>query len=137
MASIVVAGSDAALLEGVAQVLAAGGHAVRVAHSLADACALAAAEPPVAAVLERGLMVERGAARPVLAPGGALRCYHAAESEGAALPARLQRAALADVTFPLERNRLVALVQSVVARQQVTGRVRRSSSTPRDLPPVE
>src|ERR687886_691603 len=38
------------------------------------------------------------------------------------LPPALQRLVLADVTLPLERKRLVALVQHVTERAQATGR---------------
>jgi DNA-binding response OmpR family regulator len=135
MASIVVAGSNAALLEGVVQALAAAGYTVRAAHTLAEAVALAGDEPPLVAVLERELLSGRGASALALAPGGATLLYHAAESDRPALPHRVQRATLADVTLPLERARLLALVQSVVERQQATGRERRRPPAPRDQPP--
>jgi DNA-binding NtrC family response regulator len=134
MTSIVVVGSDASLLEGVAQMLAASSHSVRVAHSLAEAAALAADEPPLVAVVERELMRARGATAPRLAPGGATLLYHAVDSEPAALPHRVQRATLAEVALPLERNRLVALVHSVMERQQATGREPRRRPPDRDRP---
>ncbi|CAA9336619.1 MAG: hypothetical protein AVDCRST_MAG11-2751, partial [uncultured Gemmatimonadaceae bacterium] len=47
---------------------------------------------------------------------------HPADAERPALAARVERATLAEVTLPLERHRLLALVQTVVERQQATGR---------------
>ena len=136
MASIVVVGSDAALLEGVAQTLGGAGHTVRLAPTLPEATALTADEPPLVAVVERELMRTRGAVAPPLAPGGATLLYHAPDSELPPLTHRVQRATLADVAFPLERNRLLALVQSVVDRQQATGRRHQGRSTNRDTPPL-
>ena len=125
MASILIVGSDGALLEGVAQLLAGAGHAVRLASTLAEALgagAAAADELPLVAVVERGLLVARGAVGPSLAPGGATVLYHSADGELPSLPARVQRATLAEVSLPLERHRLLALVQNVVERQAATGR---------------
>ena len=128
MASIVVVGSNAALLEGVAQLLAAAGHAVRLAPTLSELAAQESDEPPLVAIVERGLLVSRGAVGPALAPGGATVLYHSAEGELPSLPARVQRATLAEVALPLERHRLLALVQNLVERQEATGR---QHNTPR------
>lgn len=136
MASIVIVGSDAALIEGVAQLLAAAGHLVRLAPTLADAAGGAADDPPLVALVERGLLAARGAAAPVLAPGGATVLYHAAEGELPGLPARVQRATLAEVSLPLERHRLLALVQSVIERQQATGRQQRAPRPDQRRPPA-
>lgn len=125
MASILIVGADGALLEGVTQLLAAAGHVVRLAPTLAEAAALPGDEPPLVALVQRGLLVARGAAAPALAAGGATVVYHSADGELPSLPARVQRATLAEVSLPLERNRLLALVQNVVERQAATGRERR------------
>jgi DNA-binding NtrC family response regulator len=138
MVSIVVVGSDAALLEGIAQLLATAGHAVRLAATLADASAVVDAdeELPLVALVERELLAARGAAAPALAPGGATVLYRTADGGAPSLPARVQRATLAEVTLPLERNRLLALVQHVVDRQQATGRPRRDPRSDRQRPPT-
>ena len=136
MASIVVVGADPTLLEGVAQVLASAGHAVRLAQTLPEAAAIVSDEPPLVAVVERELMRARGAHAPPLAPGGATLLYHAADSDLPPLTHRVQRATLADVSFPLERNRLVALVHSVVERQAATGRRHGGRSSDREPPPL-
>jgi DNA-binding NtrC family response regulator len=124
MASIVVVGSNAALLEGVAQLLASAGHTVRLAPTLAEAAALQTDELPLVAVVERELLVARGATSPTLAAGGATVLYHMVEGDLPSLPTRVQRATLAEVSLPLERHRLLALVQNVVERQEATGRQR-------------
>jgi hypothetical protein len=62
-----------------------------------------------------------------LAPGGALVLYHSVGSQPSALPPALLRAVLADLTLPLERNRLVALVAHVQERAVRTGRGVRGS----------
>ena len=134
MASILIVGADGALLEGVAQLLAAAGHVVRLAPTLAEAAALPAEEPPLVALVQRGLLVARGAAARALAAGGATVVYHSTDGELPSLPARVQRATLAEVALPLERNRLLALVQNVVERQAATGRERRPATPDQQRP---
>ena len=65
-----------------------------------------------------------------LAPGGTLVLYRTPGSAAGALSPPFQRAVLADLTLPLERNRLVALVQHVEERARLTGRSPRH--TPRE-----
>ncbi len=129
--SIFLIGSDTALLEGLAQTLAAAGLRVHLADTMHDALVArqgdgAPSEAPLIMVVERpvALASMRGAILPAmaLAPGGSLVLYHSSEDEPAPLPASLQRVTLADLTLPLERQRLVALVQSVAARARTIGR---------------
>ena len=47
--------------------------------------------------------------------------YHGTDDVALPLPPSLQRLTLADLTLPLERQRLVALVQSVTARARSRG----------------
>ncbi len=127
MASIMFVGSDLALLEGLAQTLAAAGERVRIAETLHDGTMLAAAEPPLIAVVERALALGMtatavGGPGVALAPGGSVVLYHGADDGPLPLPATLQRATLADLTLPLERQRLVALVHSVAERARSRGR---------------
>ena len=135
MAPILVVGADAALLEGVVQLLAAAGHAVRHAATLAEAAAPGRGAHPAVALVERGLLATRGAALPRVAAGGALVLYHPAEAERPPLAARVERATLAEVALPLERHRLLALVQRVVERQQATGREEGAASADPNCPP--
>jgi hypothetical protein len=124
--SIVLIGSDTALLEGLSQTLAAAGFRVRLADSLHDALVVPEVDPPLIVVVERtaALHALRGVSLPrlSLAPGGSLVLYHATDDGPEPLPASLQRLTLADLSLPLERQRLVALIQSVAARARTIGR---------------
>jgi hypothetical protein len=128
---ILVLGSDDALLEGLAQALAASGQAVHVARTLDDVEELAAREPLLLVVADRAqLTPSAGArlARLASAAGSAVVAYRGQESGTAALafPPELARLTLADLELPLERNRLVALALYVAARAREVGRVPRS-----------
>ena len=131
MTHVMLVGTDVALLEGLAQALAALGHTPRVAHSLAEGRELSVAQPPLVLVVDRALASDSGAellATP-LASGGVRLLYRTATATLAPLLPALQRAVLADLTLPLERHRLIALVQSVDERARLSGR------TPRHTPP--
>ena len=124
MTHVLLVGGDVALLEGLAQSLAAQGHAPAVTTSLVEARELATSEPPLALVVNRALASSAGAdllAIP-LAAGGARLLYRAATVPLAPLLPALQRSVLADLTLPLERHRLSALVQSLGERARATGR---------------
>lgn len=126
MTQILLVGTDLPLLEGLAQSLAAAGQSPLVAGSMAEAREIAAATRPLIAVVSRSL----GAEAPAellgipLSPGGAVVLYRTIGSLVVTLPANVQRAVLADLTLPLERNRLLALVQHVEERVKATGRGR-------------
>lgn len=133
MATILLAGEDPALLEGLVQSLVALGHSPAVALSLAEARDTAArGDAPLVAVIDRGFVDGTGTEvlGVPLAPGGKLVLFRAPGSAVGALAPSLQRAVLADLTLPLERNRLVALVQHVEDRAKATGRAPRH--TPRE-----
>lgn len=124
---IVLVGEDSALLEGLAQSFAALGYAPRVTETLHDAREAGAAAPPLLAVVDRALANQASAdalAIP-LAPGGALVLFRGSAEAGLPVAPTLQRAVLADLTLPLERNRLMALAQHVSDRVRATGRSRR------------
>jgi|SRR5579862_6218557 len=125
MSSIVLIGTDHALLEGLAQTIAAAGYRVVLADSLHDPSVLSLADPPLLVVMDRMSALQSprdiGLQGVGLAPGGSIVLYHGAEDMPLALPAALQRLTLADLTLPLERQRLVALVQSVTARARSRG----------------
>ena len=128
MATVLLIGSDPAILEGIAQSLAAAGHGPRFAESVTEGVEAATAEPPLVAVVERGLALEDpNVAHLPLVHGGALLLYRTGGADVATLSPAVQRAALADLTLPLERHRLVALVQRVEERVQATGRGQRQT----------
>ncbi|MGH7721181.1 MAG: hypothetical protein ACREON_20365 [Gemmatimonadaceae bacterium] len=123
MTTILLIGSDVALLEGLSQALAAAGYAPRISTTMAEGAELASAEPPLVAVVERSLAVREAAVlRLPLAQGGALLLYRPSVDDAPALTPALQRAVLADLALPLERHRLVALIQRVEERARATGR---------------
>ncbi|MDQ2668578.1 MAG: hypothetical protein M3Z05_21670 [Gemmatimonadota bacterium] len=120
-----------ALLEGLSQSLAAQGLRLSVSLTLADARDACAAKAPLIIVADRHLASSAGIellALPIVG-GGARILYRGASVPTAPLFPALQRAVLADLTLPLERQRLVALCQSVCDRARTTGRA------PRDTPP--
>jgi DNA-binding NtrC family response regulator len=127
MTHVLLVGEDVALLEGLAQSLAAQGHNPAVASSLAEARELASTQPPLVLVVNRALASSAGAellAIPLMA-GGARLLYRGATVPLAPLLPALQRSVLADLTLPLERHRLAALVQSLGERARATGRTMR------------
>jgi hypothetical protein len=126
MTQILLVGPDAPLLEGLSQSLAALGHVPIVSLSLHDAREVASQDPPLVAVVSRALAAAASSDMLgiPLAPGGALVLYRSTGGLTATLPPALQRAVLADLTLPLERNRLVALVAHVQDRARATGRGR-------------
>lgn len=133
MADVLLIGSDAPLLEGLAQTLGAVGHRPQIALSLAEGAEVAATLPPLIIVTERALTIDEAATlRIPLAPGGTLMLYHQDGEPGVPLSPSLQRASIADLSLPLERHRLLALVQRVAERALITGRGPRH--TPPDQP---
>ena len=130
--TVLLVGSDVALLEGLSQSFAALGYAPCTALTLHDARETAIQAQPLIAVVERKLAAESSseALAISLVPGGALVLYHPTDDRPPVAPA-LMRAVIADLTLPLERNRLLALAQRIQERVRATGRARR------DTPPEQ
>jgi DNA-binding NtrC family response regulator len=126
MTQILLVGTELPLLEGLAQSFAALGFAPIVAQSIHEARETAAQNPPLIAVISRGLAAPAttDTLSIPLAPGGALVLYRVVGSPLVTLSPSVQRVVLADLTLPLERNRLIALVQHVGDRARTTGRGR-------------
>lgn len=124
MSHILLVGSDLPLLEGLAQSFAGLGFAPTVAPTLADAREIASHNAPLVAIVSRMLAASSTAdtLSIPLAPGGALVLYRSVGSMLVTFSASVQRAVLADLTLPLERNRLIALVQHVEQRAKASGR---------------
>jgi hypothetical protein len=123
VAKVILVGADIALLEGLAQTLIGLTHDVSFAATVADASAVANENVPALAVVSCQALEDAGAAVTLpLSPGGALIVYGLSQGERPFLPAKLQRATLAHLVLPLERHRLVALVQSFERRSRTTGR---------------
>ncbi|MGI8498438.1 MAG: hypothetical protein ACR2OG_12730 [Gemmatimonadaceae bacterium] len=126
MAKILLVGTETALLEGLMQTLAAVGHNAEIAGSVSDALRRESRELPLVTVVDRALAIgDPLTIHLPVARGGALVLYHhgAAGLEGAT-PSALQRSVLAELALPLERHRLLAIIQHVEDRVRSTGRDR-------------
>lgn len=122
--NVLLVGADAALLEGLAQSFAAGGYSPHVTSTLHEAREAAIAKTPLLAIVDSDLATESSAdalAIP-LSPGGALVLFHGTVDTRPTISPTLQRSVMADLTLPLERNRLMALAQHVQDRVRATGR---------------
>jgi DNA-binding NtrC family response regulator len=124
MTQILLVGTELPLLEGLAQSFAALGFVPTVAQSVQEGREIAAQNPPLIAVISRVLAspASTDTLSIPLAPGGALVLFRVVGSPVVTLSPTLQRVVLADLTLPLERNRLIALVQHVEERAKTTGR---------------
>jgi hypothetical protein len=115
-------GSDVALLEGLAQTLVGFGHHVSFATTVAEAAGSLREDFPALAVVSCEALEEAGMGMTLpLTPGGAMIVYGTSHDRPF-LPTKLQRATLAHLVLPLERHRLMALVQSFDSRSRTTGR---------------
>ncbi len=126
---LILIGTDDALLEGLSQLLAGAGHAVRAVHSLEEAEDIDGGAPPLLVVADRRAVAGDAGerlSRLTLAPGGAFVLYRSAGDQEAntALPHSIARLTLAELSLPLERQRLAALAQYVKTRARESGRVR-------------
>lgn len=136
MAKVILVGSDVALLEGLAQTLIGLGHEISFAPSVADAAASFSQDLPAIAVVSSQALEEAGIGMTLpLTAGGAIIVYSTSQADRPFLPTKLQRATLAHLVLPLERHRLVALVQSFDSRSRTTGRSTRAE--PDDEFPLE
>lgn len=123
MAKVMLVGADVALLEGLAQTLIGFGHDVSFATTVSEAAGSLSEDLPAMAVVSSQALEEGGIGMTLpLTPGGALIIYGTSHSDHPFLPTKLQRATLAHLVLPLERHRLVALVQSFDSRSRTTGR---------------
>jgi DNA-binding NtrC family response regulator len=135
MSHILLVGTDVSLLEGLAQSLSAQGHGTRVASTFGEARELATTTPPLIAVIERSMAADSAGEvlGLTLAAGGAVVLYRSHTDPTTAVPHVLQRHVLAELSLPLERNRLSALVQHVRDRATAAGRGRTSGETERTV----
>lgn len=122
MASVLIVGPDAALLEGVVQTLGGVGHQVTVARDITGALIALRGARPLVAVIDRETLLASGPLGRLTLPHGAIVAFHTDDNDDERLPFRLQRATLAQLKLPLERNRLLALIRSVELRATAAGR---------------
>jgi len=123
MATLLLIGTDTALIEGISQTLTTAGHQLFFARSLADAPESVGDLRPLVILVERSAIDEiRSTLRVPLAEGGAMLVFHGEDAVSDPLPLRIQRGTLAELELPLERQRLLALLRFVEHRAQTVGR---------------
>ena len=122
MASILVIGPDAALLEGISQTLIGAGHQVVTTPHVTTALDTLHGISPLVAVVQRSEL-GGGTGFPIpLASGGALISFDGDDGDYERLPYALKRITLAELQLPLERQRLLALIRNVETRAVASGR---------------
>jgi hypothetical protein len=123
LVKVILVGTDVALLEGLAQTLIGFGHEVLLAATIGDVGVALNGDLPAIAVVSCEALEEGGPGATLpLMPGGAIIVYGKTHGERPFLAQKLQRSTLAYLVLPLERHRLVALVQSFETRSRTTGR---------------
>jgi DNA-binding NtrC family response regulator len=125
--TILLAGTRDGAVEGVAQMLAGTGQRVRIAHSSGEVAELAAQERPLLLVVDQSIATDTPAMHTLLAAGGALIILRYDDEAVAPLPPALARWTLAELMLPTERQRLVAVVEHVLARAASAGRGHRDA----------
>jgi hypothetical protein len=135
VAKVILVGADTALLEGLAQTLLGLEHDVLFATTVEEVAGLASDNMPALTIVSSAALEDAGfGATLPLTLGSALIVYGSSHDERPFLPPRLQRATLAHLVLPLERHRLVALIQSFESRSRTTGRSMRDE-IPDDIQP--
>jgi NAD(P)-dependent dehydrogenase (short-subunit alcohol dehydrogenase family) len=122
MITTLVIGGDDSLVEGIVQALASAGHRSHVVRSLQEAATAVAELRPLVTLVARGCASDPEFLRLRLPAGGALVLYRSHDDTAPPVPPSVQRLTLADVELPLERQRLVALVQRLTERAVAAGR---------------
>ncbi len=129
MAKVILVGADVALLEGLAQTLIGFGHDVLFAATIGEVAGALNEDLPAIAVVSSEALEDEGLGTTLpITPGGAIIIYGKSHTEKLFLPPKLQRSTLAHLVLPLERQRLIALVQSFDIRSRTTGRSRRQEA---------
>jgi hypothetical protein len=129
VANVILVGTDIALLEGLAQTLLGLEHNILFATTVGEAGVLANDNMPALTVVSSASLEDAGLGATLpLSLGSALIVYGSSHDEQPFLPTRLQRATLAHLVLPLERHRLVALIQSFESRSRTTGRSMREET---------
>ena len=122
MTLVLIVGTNTPLIEGVAQILRARDHQLFFSPSLAESLDTVGELRPLVVLVERSAIDEiRMTLRVPLAPRGAFIVFHGEDTAPAALPHRVQRATLAELELPLERQRLLALIRYVENRAHILG----------------
>ena len=131
---VLIVGGEPAVQEGVLQSVRAAGLVAEGCPDLRCAHEATLEAPPVALVVHVSLTSAGEELRRLpLLPGGAMILFRDGEHAGASAGQPVGRSVIAELSLPLERARLVALLSRIVARARVTGRDRWPPEPP--LPP--
>ena len=129
MCKVILVGTDIALLEGLSQTLIGCGHDVTFAATLSEVAAMMDGDDAAIVVVSSEAIEDAGHATSLpLTANSAIIVYGKSHGEHLFLPPKLQRATLAHLVLPLERQRLLALVQSFDSRSRTTGRSQRQET---------
>lgn len=131
---VILIGSDAALMEGLAQSFASQGMSPTVVGTVIEACEAAVDRAPIMVVVDRQTAVTApGEALSVpMHAGGSLVLYRGGgERVEVETPTILRRLVMAELTLPLERKRLMSLALKARERAIATGRTQPESRRPR------
>jgi len=129
VAKVLLVGADVALLEGLAQTLIGFGHEVLFAATVGEVAGALNEDFPAIAIVSAEALEDDGLGTTLpITPGGAIIVYGKSHTDTPFLPPKLQRATLAHLVLPLERQRLIALVQQFDIRSRTTGRSRRAEA---------
>src|SRR5438105_1902640 len=105
------------------------GHDVLFAATVGEVAGALNEDRPAIAVVSAEALEDDGLGTTLpITPGGAIIVYGKSHTEKPFLPPKLQRSTLAHLILPLERQRLIALVQSFDIRSRTTGRSRREEA---------
>jgi hypothetical protein len=123
MTPLLIVGTNATLIEGVAQILTSEGYQLLFSRSLAESLDTVGDIRPLVVLVERSAIDEiRMTLRVPLSEGGAFLVFHGEDELPAPLPSGVQRSTLAELELPLERQRLMTLLRYVETRAHAVGR---------------
>jgi hypothetical protein len=123
MTPLLIVGTNATLIEGVAQILTSEGYQLLFSRSLAESLDTVGDIRPLVVLVERSAIDEiRMTLRVPLSEGGAFLVFHGEDELPAPLPRGVQRSTLAELELPLERQRLMTLLRYVETRAHAVGR---------------
>ena len=128
MITTLVIGADDSVVEGIVQALASAGHRCHVVRSLDEAATALIEVRPLVTLVERKSASDPEFLRLRLPSGVALVLYRSDDQPMPPVPPSVQRITLADVVLPLERQRLVAMVQRLTERAVAAGRASHGTS---------
>jgi hypothetical protein len=128
---VLIVGGDPAVQEGVLQSVRAAGLDAEACPDVRCASDAAAESPPVALVVHIDhASTGEELRRMALLPGGVIILFHDSDRAGASSRQSFGRAVIAELRLPLERARLIALLNRVVERARITGRDKRPPERP-------